>query len=178
MEDQQAYIRDEVNRLKNRQVKAQSLPKTKPQQKSFLSTFLATSILLVMIATMGGIVLKTSVFADSGKEQRDTVVVRNHYPDRPVRPVVPAYMTASEGQALSDRVESMEYKTKVWSHRAWLLSLAVNENANIDKDIDRRYHGNRDSGFIQFDQAWQMNKMPESMDLSQEQRDSIRNGPK
>ena len=176
MEDTQAYIRGEISRLKNRQVRAQSLPKTKPQKRNFLSTFLATAIILVMVATMGGIVIKGTVLADSHRDR--PVVRRSVRPVQPVQPVVPVYMTASEGRALSDRVTSMNDKMKVWNHRTWLLGLAVNENSNLSQNIDARYHGNRNSGFISFDDEWQMNKMPETMKLTQEQRDSVRNGPK
>ena len=189
MEDTQAYIRDEVNRLrankanKVRQVvhnvKAQSLPKTKPQKKSFVNTFLAASIVLLMLATMGGMILKGTVLANNHYSSKDTSVVVRSNGNTDVKPthphVDPDYMSLSEGRALSVQVDEINDKMKVWVHRTWLLGLAVNENAHNNNQV---YHGNRNSGFIQFDEKWKMNKIPESMSLTSEQRDSILNGPK
>lgn len=189
MEDTQAFIRDEIKRLNKKRnvhraprVSAQSLPKTKPQKRNFMSTFLATAIVLMMVATLGGMVFKRGLAEDTRTDKNVAVHV-NPRPDTSIHtqpPVVPStqYMTAAEGRELTDKVADMDDKMKIWIHRQWLLGLAVNENSAISKDIDRRYHGNRDSGFITFDEQWKMNKLPESMRLTPEQRDSIRNGPK
>ena len=189
MVDTQAYIRDQITKKsKVRQapkpqqrrnvVAAQSLPKTKKEKSGFLTAFLATGIVLMMVATMGGLILKSTVFASDNRvasvvaePQYAPPVVRNE----PVVPVTPDHTV--EIRELSDKVNHLSKNYKVWAHRTWLLGLAVNENANIDQRVDTRYHGNRDSGFIRFDTEWKMNKMPETMTLTPEQRDSIRNGP-
>jgi hypothetical protein len=184
--DNQSYIREEVRKLNNRRsrrVAAQSVvPKRSVEKRAFMTTFLGSCILMLTLITLGGMIMKHgNVFASSTDKPSSRRVVRNDNPvHRPVEPIVSPdrHMTQRDGDALTARVDEMSEEVKLWTHRQWLMGLALNENANIARNIDRRYHGNTDSGFITFDKEWQMNKMPDTMDITQDQRDRIRNGPK
>jgi hypothetical protein len=180
--DNQAYIRDKVKNLKrNRVVAAQSvLPKKPVEKRAFVTTFLGCCILLMTFATLAGMFMKNgNVFASSNNHR----VVKAPVHNDPVvnhPPVVQSesHMSQSDGNALSGRVESMESKLTLWTHRQWMMGLALNENANISRRIDRQYHGNVDSGFITFDSRWQMSKIPETMKVTPDEKELIRNGPK
>ena len=172
--DNKSYIRDEVRKLRRRQVATQSvMPKRSVEKRAFMTTFLGSCILMLTLFTLGGMVVKHgNVFAGDKSGGRNHTV-HNRLIQR-VRPE--AHMSQRDGDALEDRMESMESKVKLWVHRQWLMSLTINENANISTGIEHRYHSNPNAGFITFDETWRMSKTPETMNLTQEQRDSIRNG--
>lgn len=175
--DNKSYIRDEVRKLKNRHVAAQSvIPKKPVEKRAFMTTFLGSCILMITLFTLGGMVVKHGFAGDNESGVR---VTRNHN-QRHTQSVVRSeqHMSQRDGDALADRVKSMESKSKLWIHRQWLMSLAINENANIAKGIERSHHGNPNAGFITFDESWRMSKIPETMNLTQKQRDLIRNGVK
>lgn len=176
--DNKSYIRDEVRKLKNRRhVAAQSMiPKRGIEKRAFMTTFLGSCILMLTLFTLGGLVVKHgNVFAGDKPDVRrvtrsSTQIIQRVRPD--------SHMSQRDGDSLNDRVEFMEARVKLWVHRQWLMSLAINENANIAKGVERTYHGNPNAGFITFDESWRMSKTPETMNLTQEQKDSIRNGVK
>ena len=178
--DNQAYIRDKVKKLKSNRVAAQSaLPKKPVEKRAFVTTFLGSCILLMTVVTFAGMLMKHgNVFAASNDSVKAPAPVVND----PVRhtPVVrpDLHMSQADGDALSGRVDSMESKVQLWAHRQWMMGLALNENANISRRLDRQYHGNVDSGFITFDSRWQMSKIPDTMTTTPEKKELIRNGPK
>lgn len=168
--DPKSYIRDEVRKLKNRKnVAAQSvIPKRPAEKRAFMTIFLGSCILMLTLFTLGGMVVKHgNVFAD-------VRVTQSQRPTQPVR-LPEQHMSQRDGDTLADRVDSVESKVKLWTYRQWLMSLAINENANVSKGIERS-RGNPNAGFITFDEAWRMSKTPETMNLTQEQRDRIHNG--
>ena len=168
-----SYIREEVRKLKNR--RQFMIPKKSIEKRAFMTTFLGSCILMLTLFTLGGMVVKHgNVFAGDKSGGRNHTV-HNRLSAQPIQRVrTESHMSQRDG--LEDRMESMESKVKLWVHRQWLMSLAINENANISTGIEHRCHSNPNVGFITFDEAWRMSKIPETMNLTQEQRDLIRNG--
>lgn len=71
------------------------------------------------------------------------------------------------------RISKIERKVSELSNRQWRLALALNENARLSQKVDDRFHPNVHNGYIYFDQYWNMNKLPETMNLTREQRMTI-----
>jgi hypothetical protein len=59
-------------------------------------------------------------------------------------------------------------------HRTWLLAVANNENATISRKVAERVNAS-DLGrkYISFDTNWNLNKMPEFIRLTSQQRYSL-----
>lgn len=72
----------------------------------------------------------------------------------------------------NDKLSNMQKDIDTWAHRTWLLALAHNESANINEN----YHP--ESGYIIFDKDWKINKKPETMELSPEALDELRDDVK
>lgn len=138
----------------------------------FVTAFLGSAIVLLMLATSW---LAFNRFNTEG--DYPFVVV----PDNRCQPKVETnYLTKHQAETMmaqvQDRIDSIEQKMDVWNHRAWLLALAVNENANISQCIDNRYHRcHPHSGYIVFDQNWKINRYPRTMNLTEQQKLDLQN---
>jgi len=163
-----------------RPLAAQSIVPEK-ERSGFMQKFLGICILFMAVATFAALIAK-----GMGYDIREALVMHNTQPvvttqprtevvERPI--VSPDYMSRSQGQAwmtsVDERLDKMDENYKIWRHRLWLMALANNENANLSRSIDQRYHGNTDSGFITFDDAWKMNRMPRTMQLTPEQQQEL-----
>jgi len=134
----------------------------------FVTAFLISAIVLLMSAT--------SWLAYSKFNKRSEVggPIITHKPD---------YITKNDAEKMmvqiQDRIDGLEQQMQMWNHRSWLLALAVNENANISQRVDNCYHRcYPHSGFITFDRNWNVNKIPNTMHLSEEEKRKIFNGVK
>ena len=168
--DNKSYIRDQVRKIKNRRVATSVIPKRFAEKRFFMATFLGCCILMLTLATFGGLIMKHgNVFADEPNRvtQNRSQLAGNRKPVQRIH---------QRDDALDKRMAAMESKVKLWIYRQWLMSLAVNENANLAKGVERSHHRNPNAGFITFDEEWRLSKIPETMKLSQKQRDLIRNG--
>jgi hypothetical protein len=74
---------------------------------------------------------------------------------------------------LNDKIDKLSERCEVWGTRVWLLGLAHNENINIQQRQDYQRFGVADSGYIFFDENWRLNRMPRSLQLSEESRDYL-----
>lgn len=84
------------------------------------------------------------------------------------------YVDPYRRDVLSDmerRLSRVERRVDRLDHRTWLLAIANNENASISRRVAERV-GSRDLSrkYITFDGNWNLNKMPEFIRLSQQQR--------
>ena len=139
--------------------------------RGFGSAFLGSCIILMTVATIGLLVNKNS--QSQAIAQAPPVVRQPIFVETAVTPVDTSrfltrdnnFITASEGEAMvsavQERMDSLESKMDTWQHRTWLLSMAVNENANIAA----KYHN---AGYITFDKDWKLSGMPTTMNLSEE----------
>lgn len=139
----------------------------------FVTAFLGSVIVLLMMTTTW---FAFSKFNTEG-DYNPVVIV----PDNRCHPKVETeYLTKHQAETMmvqvQDRIDNIEQKMEMWNHRAWLLALAVNENANISQCIDNRYHRcHPHNGYIVFDQNWKINRYPHTMNLTEQQRLEIRN---
>ena len=70
---------------------------------------------------------------------------------------------------IDKKLEEMNNRITVWTHRIWLLGVANNENISLQKNIIES-QGIEDPGFIVFDTNWKMNRVPKTMPLNEEHR--------
>lgn len=167
--DTTAYIRQQLDtRLKTQRVSVVKDVIPEKEKSKFLQTFLgfcivfmAVAITIALISKGVGFDFRQFIKQDKVVETTTEVIV-----DRPT--IDPNIISDTEWkERLETRLDNIESNYRIWKHRVWLLGLAHNENANIEK----RIHG--DQGYIVFDDLWKINKMPETMALSPEQRQSL-----
>lgn len=170
--DTTAYIKQQLNaRIQNRPKKVKAVQNVIPEKEKpkFIQAFLGFCIILVAVATIFGLIAKgMGVDFKQLLASNETTVVESTevIVDRPT--VDPDMISDRQWKEnLEARLDEMESGYRVWKHRTWLLGLANNENAHILKSI----HGDR--GYIVFDDLWKINKMPETMSLTPEQRQGL-----
>lgn len=137
----------------------------------FVTAFLGSAIALLMLATM---LLAYSKFND--RNENGPIITNNHREE-----VKPDYITKNDADEMmvqvQSRIDELKHQMQIWNHREWLLALAVNENANISQSIDNRYHRHSPHhGYITFDRSWNINRIPKTMRLSEEEKRKILNG--
>lgn len=71
--------------------------------------------------------------------------------------------------ATNAKIEELAKKMEVWSNRTWLLGVAHNENMNLTRKIQQK-QGVNDPGYIVFDENWKLNKVPTTMEMSEDQK--------
>ena len=164
-------IRKIVIEATQRQVRAQQLPQAVPykERPSFLRTFLYSITLVMSVITC--------------------VLIYNHIQQENRVPVGTKKATItikSDGGStakppvgdwkieLEQRVSKLESEQALSRDRTWLLGLAVTENANLNKKVDHTYHRNADNGYIVFDKDWNINKMPQTLQLDEKQKEAIK----
>ena len=148
--------------VRQARLQAQSIipEKDKP---TFISVFLGVCILLLSVAIMGGIVWKSlpaTTVAVEREVDRTSPVVDNRY------------------QSFDSRLTEVEIGLKNWQHRLWMVALATNENANLNRAIDKTYHGKNAKDYMTLDKDWQGSRFPETQSLTDEQREQFHNEPK
>jgi hypothetical protein len=89
----------------------------------------------------------------------------------------PDYLTHGEARSLFGELqgrvaaleEGQQAHKKYSMHRRWLLSVAINENANLNTRVDQRHHPSYRPNYMKF-YGTGINKLPETMKLSDEMR--------
>jgi|688.fasta_scaffold12037_6 hypothetical protein len=74
----------------------------------------------------------------------------------------------------NEKIKEISKKLDTWANRIWLLGIAHNENINLTKKIQQK-QGIQDPGFIVFDHEWKLNRMPSTMEMSEDQKDKLIN---
>lgn len=70
------------------------------------------------------------------------------------------------------KIEELNKKIDAWTDKIWLLSLAHNENTNLNRQVQNR-QGISDPGYICFDDKWKLSKKPTTMKLNDEQKKKL-----
>jgi len=168
----QKQIRNRIAQLAQtrQQVRAQDVSIPEKEKPQFVAVFLFTAIILLAVTTAllmfwKGDSPQTHGPALSGGFQRI---------ERPVNPEIQPHQSPS----VEIRLSSLEERMKVWQYRLWLLGLANNENVAQLKKMDTDHHRVNNRGFVTFDSDWTLNRVPDSMQLTEEQRQQIIHGPK
>jgi len=176
--DTTAYIRKELNtRFHNKPKMAVITVIPEKERATFMQKFLGFCIIFLAFATMLALIAKGMGF-DIRDLMNSSVTSIESRTEVVVRPTIDSdTMTRTQASSwlgnIDARLDKMEADYKVWRHRVWLLAIAQNENANINSRIDQQYHNNSNSGYITFDDMWKINKMPETMGLTPEQKQKI-----
>ena len=129
---------------------------------NFMTLFLGTVIFFMSIATFYAATAAPSRRIAQRPQQRPTPV--------DTRPVIDSGLQTWMDQ-VDRRIYKMEKSLAQWNHRVWLLAIAQNENASINMQVDRDFHNGRHSHkYIKFDHNWKMNRAPDTMRLTEEQK--------
>ena len=158
------------------QLQAQDIVLPKKDKPGFLAVFLISCMFFVFLGTLM-VVFDVDVFNRGGSMMPSTPVSPST-PEITQPPSVPSTPPVPRGDPLELRVSQIEKDLKVYQHRIWMLGLASNENANLAQRVDVQHHKVNDRGYITFDEEWNMNKIPETMLITPEQREEIVNGIK
>lgn len=88
--------------------------------------------------------------------------------DNPTPPVVCATKADVEAAftSINKCLDEIDGRINHWSHRVWLLGVATNENAAVAS-------GTVQGGYITFDENWKINRMPQSMEFNDEQKQKL-----
>lgn len=180
MTDQQVQIKKRVASIaQGKRVRTQDVHIPQKEKSGFICAFLVTCTLLMAVATV-------PVMYYKGQQKTVAVepAVDSPIDDSQIDEYVPTHEEVQQDRWNSDlsafglRLSEVEGDAKKQQHRLWLLVLAHNENANLNKQMDRRHHNVKDRGYITFDEDWNFNKSPETMVLTPEQIEKIQSGVK
>jgi hypothetical protein len=156
-------------------VSNQEVLKLEPKEKKgFLTLFLGCCILVLSVAIFVAMATKGRMAEAmvGSVESAERIVIEKE----PIQNS--AYATKAEVERgftdLNKRLDDINKIIAVWSHRVWLLGVAHNENVNIKQRMDHQYTGVLDSGYIVFDENWKLNRMPQTLQFSDDQKEEIR----
>jgi hypothetical protein len=173
-----SHIRDRVAqmaRAKQQQVvRAQDLSLPSKEKPQFVAVFLFTAIILLAVAS--GMMMFWG--KDKPVAKPMGIQPRTESPVSPVNNSPLIKPQPSQPSQVEARLAGMEERMKTWQYRVWLLGLANNENVAQLHKMDADHHKVENRGFVTFDSNWALSKVPESMQLNEEQRQQIQHGPK
>lgn len=153
-------------------LKAQDVTIPEEEKAGFVSAFLAACIVLLSVVIMVAMIYKSQDQQILANEVVNEPVVQRTEPQPQPQPVTP------QVDSVAVRLQTLEKRMDSWQHRTWLLALTTNETSALLKKMDKTHHKVDDRGFITMDENWRLSKVPETMALTEEQKDTIRNGPK
>lgn len=102
------------------------------------------------------------IFASVYAQKSDVFIEPKESPNINISDRTSDYLTVLDGKNIQKQIDDIQETVSLWSHRNWLMSLALNENANIIN----KYHSD---GYITFNSEWKMNRVPTTMDISEEE---------
>lgn len=79
---------------------------------------------------------------------------------------------------VNDRLDKSTTRMDLWSHRIWLLAVANNENVALRKKQEAQYPGVVENRYIFFDENWKINRFPDSMELTEKQKQDLQRDTK
>lgn len=159
----------EMARSKHQQVRAQDLRIPEKEKPQFMAIFLFTAIILLAVAT--GLMM----FGKHGSASQSIGSLPSEASVTPPSTQQPTQPTP-QMSSMTARMTSLEDRMKIWQYRLWLLGLANNENVSQLRKMDADHHRIENRAFITVDSDWRLSKVPESMQLSDEQKQFIQQG--
>jgi hypothetical protein len=188
-------IREKVKQAaaqnQKRSLVATSAPSEKPKMRS-MTSFLIICSLLLSAATFWALFRKKIDHVIAVEPQvivsKTNSAPKENEPEKlssPIAEVPPPEKFRdkkyeSVNQKLEDnnqKIDELNKKLEVWANRTWLLSVAHNENMNLIHQLQQK-QGFRDPGFIVIEENWKLNRLPCTMQMTQEQRQKMLNGIK
>jgi len=146
MTESQRKIQEKIRQIKRESINPIEDLKPVKSSPKVMPIFMGCCIVLLTIATIGLMV---------NKKSNTQQITKNNQSSNFVIPV------DSDKIIVNNRLDNLESEVKTWRHRAWLLSIAVNENANLAK----KQHN---AGYITFNDEWRLSHAPTTMSLSEE----------
>ena len=165
------YIRNKIFRTAS----VEKPPAKSPENRSgFMKVFLITVVLLLGLANFWYVVAESDkIFGDKPQAKSQPSRIINQ---RPVSP--PAYLTKEEAdkwmEQADSKLDAINKCIETLYKRTWLMAAALSENANLNYNMDRKYHPHYQPTYIYLDENWKINKIPETMELTDEERERFR----
>ena len=141
----------------NSRLKAVS-KRNKPETSNFLTSFLGICIFLLSIFM---------VFAITVKKKENKVVAAAAAAVATVNPVDQEWMDKTD-----QKIDEINTKLSTWSNRVWLMSVAHNENVNLDRQIQSKQRI-ADPGYLIVTENWKLNRAPVTMKMTEEQQKKL-----
>jgi hypothetical protein len=155
-------------------LKAQDVTIPEEEKAGFVSALLGAAIVFLSVAITIALFWKAQDQHVIANEVVNTPVV-----ERPVEPrPEPQPIRPQADPTVAAQLQTLEKRMDSWQHRTWLLALTTNETSALLRKMDKSHHKVDDRGFITMDENWRLSKVPETMALTEEQKETIRNGPK
>lgn len=146
----------------------QAVPQPVQKSGSPLVTFLVVCIFVLSIITAAGLFYKSQIGVAPLVNSQSSQIEQSSS-----SVPVPNYVTREEMQdalaKLNQRFDSTDRQLANLSHRSWLLAVVGNENTNLQLRLNRE-RGIADPGFIYFDDEWKLNRLPQTMEMDEQQR--------
>jgi hypothetical protein len=139
-------------------VQAQAILTTPVEKKSFMTTFLGVCILLLSVATVWAMVRKNV----------DKIIPANTIAQTTTVSELPQGKPELTSQKLDDLTKKME----IWANRTWLLGVVHNENMNLTRQMQQA-QGIKDPGYVVLDDNWKLNRVPSTMQMTEEQKQKL-----
>lgn len=150
--------------------------KTANNNAGFLTVFLGV-LAVLMIVMVGFIMVSGKLSARRSVPSQEQQLSPNspqYVNPQYVNPdYLAGYATRSEmrnaDRSLEQKIDGVDQRLNIFAHRVWLLGLSHNENTNIHN----KYHPD-ERGYITLDKEWRMSSMPETMNLTPQQKEELR----
>lgn len=181
------YIRQHVKKMAVKRppsiYKAQTIVIPPRKEKSnALANFLVFCIVIISLGTLAGMFLLSPKGQALLNPTKSEVRAERPTPPATVPDSVPDYMRREDAHswmsAANTRLSKLEQDAKVMQHRVWLLGLATNENAALCDKMDADHHQVNQRGFVRVDENWKLSPLPKTMQLTDEMKREINEGPK
>lgn len=160
-----AEIRSRIKMAANNQ---EIIPPKKPN--SGLTNFLALCVILLSAASVWAIIQKNMLAKNQAVATQmntlNSTEVSIASQDKSKQDLNSSLL------ATNAKIEELAKKMEVWSNRTWLLGVAHNENMNLTRKIQQK-QGINDPGYIVFDENWKLNKVPTTMEMTEDQKSKL-----
>lgn len=144
------------------------------RNKNFMTFFLGICILVLSAATAWAILHKKT---DNIVEKSPVIAnVDSSSISSPFKlenqPIVNEKLKDNHINEIDQKLNDLNNKMEIWAKRTWLLGVSHNENVNLNRQL-QAVQGFQDPGYIVFDESWNFNRIPSTLQLTEEQKNAI-----
>lgn len=161
------FIRERIKAAANNKqnvVKIQSIPVSENKNGSSLTTFLGICVIMLSVGTVWAIFQKNMASKKIAAAGDKPAVIQQ------VSPLIGNNNDVSNDIAEQNKkLEDLTKRMETWSNRTWLLGVAHNENMNLTRKVQQK-QGVGDPGFLVFDENWKLNRVPTTMEMTEDQK--------
>ena len=147
---------------------AKTLPVVKKKDDvSFLTYFIGAALTILVMVLLTMPVWKNSVLNIQRPQQQVNIPPAN---PKPIVGYVPVSDYNKDMVAVNAKIDGLDKVVRTIGLRSWVSSLAQNENINVYQKLHPQ-----EKGYITLDDEWRLSKIPETMQLTQDQKEQLKN---